>query len=766
MAFELIDNSIVFSTNQNKLEILSHLSDHSLFLNVHFFDYHDIHTQFSNNYYFYLKQKHHFSLDFSRKLKKYFDYLDVRKIYSSQKLEFLRTLKIELLDEHIITESNISKYTKKLVYSVNDMPVPRFFKPIEIKALDLYSNQDSSVSIIRAGSQMESCYSVYETIVDLLESGAFISSIKILNASKEDEYYLEKLFYDSSIPLSVQHSMLVQNHPKGIELLRVLKESGFEASLDILKQLVKNTKYDALTKPLLRVYNSYNTSDIEQHLDVFIQLVSETSVLQTHYTNCIESLSFDHFVYEEENHYLLMNYVDGSMPRIIQRKEYLNNEELSTIGYCSLEEENHHIRQSSIRQLNRMKHLTLFFPLYSKEENRMSDVALGRKVVIEDYQYIVRDRSYKKSLDQLEFAKAKYDYQNYHLKRPDYDVLFNTYHLEVSPYNHEFTGIHKQTLQQLLKQHNTITGAKIESYHLCQFQFLLKHLLKLEDYEASISQYLGTLSHKVLEAFVLDNAVDYHKIVEQSTDFPLNERFKESIFKSAIKTEMDHLITAVKNFHNQSMFKDITPEKQFRIPFRLHKDYLLTGTIDKVMSYTDSSGISYYALIDYKLSNKDFKIDEFINGRSMQLPVYLYAYKAEHAGNVVPLGFYYQTTTLGRFKRKDSIEKNYQLAGISKEDPILLKKFDPSESNIYSVSYKLNGELKQSKNRLKSSLEFEEINQITEQFINTMIKGLEKGEFAINPVLVKGIGKDSMSCEYCGFYSICYNKNKRLGGEE
>jgi len=120
---------------------------------------------------------------------------------------------------------------------------------------------------------------------------------------------------------------------------------------------------------------------------------------------------------------------------------------------------------------------------------------------------------------------------------------------------------------------------------------------------------------------------------------------------------------------------------------------------------------------------------------------------------------------LGRYKRSDTLKNNYQLAGISLEDSSILKKFDLDLSHIKAVRFNKDESLAKSTNRLKTKKEIDEILKETEHKIQTMIKGIESGEFAINPVLVKGIGKDSVSCEYCGFYSICYNKNKRLGGD-
>lgn len=766
MTYMLKDNSIVFASNLDKLEILHHSSDPSLFLNLTFFDYRNIQMLFRNNYLFYLKENYGYSIDFSRKIKRYFDYIDIAKTYSTEKLESLKTLKKELLDQHIIYPMNLSKVCNKTVYSVNKMPVPRFFQPDEIIDLEIFSKVDTPITLSTAMNQVESCLNVYEKIVDLLEAKIAISNIKIVNATKDDEYYLQKLCLDSNIPLVFHHPLKIQNHPKGIALLRIMKRSGYQEGVSYLNKLLQDHSFDSLTKVLVRIFNSYKQSDIENHMDMFLALIEEASIPMTPYTECVESISFDDIQYDRQHHYLLMNYNDQTMPRTSIRTEYLNKDELNAIGYISNEEEHQYFRQSCESVLNGMEHLYLFFSAYSDQEQRISDLQLSRELLTSEYNYQVHDSSYLKTFNQLEFAKASYNVHNFYLERPDYPLLYNTYHSSVFAYHHEFSGIHEDTLKDLLNKHNTITGAKVESYYLCQFQYLLRYLLKLDDFETSMAQYLGTLSHKVLEEFVGNQDLDYQGIVKNSTTFPIEEEYKETIYKTAITKEMDHLIAMVKEFHQQSEFKDITPETKFQIPFRLNPNYSLTGTIDKVMCYTNEQGITYYALIDYKLSSKDFKIEEFLNGRSMQLPVYLYAYKATQTNKVIPVGFYYQTTTLGRFKRADTINDHYQLAGISKEDSDLLQKFDPECKHIKAVGFKKDSSLKKSTNRLKTQTDFDDILIETEDKIDRMIQGIESGEFAINPVLVKGIGKDSVSCEYCTFYSICYNKNKRLGGEE
>ncbi|XMB72338.1 PD-(D/E)XK nuclease family protein [Mycoplasmatota bacterium WC30] len=760
------DNSIIFASDQDKLEILNHLSGNSLFLKLAFFDYKQSYCEIDKKYYFYLKENYQFSLDFSQKIKKYFDYIDINSEYTSTKLNELRGIKLDLINNSIIRPFNFAKYLNKTIYSLNGMPVSPLFNAKKIELITSHQDSKEKVNLYKSGNLVESIHSVYETAVRLLESGIDISKITILNSSAEDDYYLNKYFSDSNIPISINKPYQINQHPKIIGLLREIQNNGYIKSKIYLETMISDNSISDICKAVVNIYNKYLDFDFENHPDILFQLINKTTTKPKKYTNCINVDSIDSFIYDEDSYYLVMNYTDESLPKSVKEIGYLNSSELAELKYYSNEEENEYLKQHYQRILRQIKHLFLFYSSVSQEENRISDLNLAREIDVIEYMYLTKEYSYFNTLNQLDFAKEKYDYKTYYIQKPDYTILYNSFNNLVNLYTHDFTKITQSSLNYLLSKYNTITGAKIESYNLCEFQYLLKYLLKLEDMEPSTNQYLGTLSHKVLEEVTNDETVDVDRIIDEFKGFPEIEGYKEAIYKKAVKQEVIHLVTIVKEFHNKTKFNKIDSEIKFKIPFDEANEFYLTGIIDKVMSFVDENKIRYFALIDYKLSEKDFKMKDFLKGKQMQLPMYLYAYMNMNDGDLSPIGIYYQTTALGRYKSdSQAILDNYKLKGISVLDANILKSFDPDGVNLKSIRYKNDGSLQSSKTRLYPKSELNNIYINVKKSIKTMIEKLRNGEFSINPIRVEGAKADSVSCEYCKFASICYKKNTTSGGD-
>ncbi len=705
------------------------------------------------------------SYDLANRIKKYFDYISTSKTYVSKKLTNLKKIKEMLLGAEIIKEFNFIKYQDMPVASINKMPIPGLFNSENIVRISTSETSDNQVKLFIAKDLESSCYSVFEKTVDLLETGIDISKIVIMNSSLEDDFHLQKLFNDASIPIHFNKNNKLNTYPEVIELLKIYKQFGFDPAKKYLSNLIKDESDSILIKPMLSIFNAFKNQDFLDYPALLINLINNKSIKPVKYTNCVNVYNYKDIVYEEEAYYLFMNYSDKTLPKTTHFSGYLTSEELVEIDYLSESEYNVYLENQDINFLNKILNLTLFFSEKAETKNRIAKLDLTRKIIQIEYEYQIKKDTYLNSLNQLEYSKTKYDYENFFLKQVNYTNLYNRYNKSVKEYKHEYSGILKTDLNYLLAKRNSLTGAKVEAFNLCQFQFLLKYILKLESFETNISLYLGNLSHKVLEEYIKTPDLDYCKLIDDFPGFPEEEVYKEEIFKLAIKKEMKILLPIIKEFDDITMFNDIKTELKFNIPFKHNKAYNITGTIDKVMIYQNSKNVNYIALIDYKLSDKDFDMERFEKKLQLQLPVYLYAYKNINDSKIVPAGFYYQSTSLGRYYNEPNVfMKKYQLKGLSLADKDILDKLNPGYELLKGIAVKQDGNFnKNAEKRVMSSKGFDNIyNQVELSFLD-MINKLELGSFRINPLPAYGKRSDSISCEYCTFASICYNKNKNLG---
>ncbi len=765
---ELIGSKVVFSTNIDKLEILKSLTENSIFLNLKYYDVMKPFAEFHSSYPIYMKNNHHVPYDLANALKSVFDYIDLETEYKSNKLNDLKNIKEKLVSKGILEEFDYSKFKNAQVVSINNMPIPSLFQAKEIIKYTIDKQSNQSIHMFNSKIQQDSLFAVYEHVVSLIEDKIGINDIIILNTTDNDDYILEKIFNDANIPIQINKAIRINTYPQVIKLLDIIEEDGYEASKEYLLSLQKDANNRDITKALVRLYNSYLDIDLEQNTEFLIYRINQLTVSPVHSVNCVNVYGIDDFIYDESKHYFVLNYTDQSIPKRHPKTAYLSTEEFAEIGYLTDKQLQDFWLEYYTNQLASIKNLSLYFSRKSEEENRVCKLNLQREIIEHDYLYEVRDRSYLNALNQLEFAKTKYNYYKYNLFNENYKSLYQNFHNSVDLYNHDYTGIDQADLDDLLKRHNSLTGAKLDTYQLCKFQFLMTYLLRISPADKNIGLYLGNLSHKILEEIAKNKNIDYHRLIDQFEGFPSDEHYKEKLYKQAIKEEMDKLIPFVLEFHETTNFSVIKPETKFSFEFKANSQFRITGTIDKMMIYESEDGTNYVAFIDYKLSSKDFKLDAFNKNLQFQLPVYLYAYKNINQAVIKPVGIYYQTTTLGRYYNEDNVvSKNFQLYGVSLDDKSLMAKFSPELEHIRGISIKKDGQLSdRSSGRLLNETDFEQICHKVEQAFIKMAANIKNGDFEINPLPSYGSKHDSLSCEYCNYASICYNKNKKLEVEE
>ncbi|MBN2540074.1 MAG: PD-(D/E)XK nuclease family protein [Bacilli bacterium] len=753
---EIDKQAIFLCDHQAKSDLLKEWSDKSLFFDVVYLDPTHLFGSLSNRYLFWMKERYGYSMDHSKQMIPYWDYLDVNRTYQSQRLNELTKVKHDLIDSKIYQPLHSSVFGKRTVYTVDFMPSPGHLLE-KATTYELDHKSDNSVTIVEAKNDLEAAYAVYQTIVSLLEQDIDINDIVVLNATKQDLYHLDKWLTDSNIPYQSNHPRSLSEHPEVLSILRKLGTISFAEILDEIETLQED-----LRDSVLQILNSYMDQDLRNHPDIFASLLKESNLKEPHDTNCIQFLSMDDLRYDTKKQILVMNYRLDGFVDYLTNTSYLNETELEEIGYPSLDDINQYKEAKRQRFLDTVTHLTLFFSEYSDHEHIASDLLPNRPITRKTYEFRMTGDSYLNTLGGLEHAKAKYDYNTYYLKRNDFDLLEATYGKEYRIHDHAFTGIYPYDLQDLLKKHNTLTGAKIESYHLCQFQYLLKYLLKLGTSEPTANQVLGTLTHKVFEQTLKSEDFDLEDIVMNEFDFPETESYKEPLYRKALLQELRQVLPILVEFHKQTKYNQIETEIEFKIPYQ---DFFITGTIDKAMIFPTTKDKSYFVLVDYKMSDKEFKLEEFQAGRMLQLPLYLFAFMTLHP-NSKPTGIYYQTTSIGRYKKEPkAITNSFQMKGISIDSPAKILAFDEDLSHIRSVS--LNKDNSFSKNsKVYQEQELMQMKGMMESQISEMIENLRSGKFAINPLPTYGKKKDSISCEYCEFRSICYNKNHNLGGVE
>jgi hypothetical protein len=73
--------------------------------------------------------------------------------------------------------------------------------------------------------------------------------------------------------------------------------------------------------------------------------------------------------------------------------------------------------------LEKIKNLTLCYPEKIIEKTNVSRLSLNRELKLINYEYLVKNESYLNSLLYLDYAKKRFDFQNYSINT--LDLYFN-----------------------------------------------------------------------------------------------------------------------------------------------------------------------------------------------------------------------------------------------------------------------------------------------------------------------------------------------------
>ena len=242
----------------------------------------------------------------------------------------------------------------------------------------------------------------------------------------------------------------------------------------------------------------------------------------------------------------------------------------------------------------------------------------------------------------------------------------------------------------------------LETYANCPFQYFVSNILKTkikeEDEEDEISRKdKGNLAHNVLFRFYKDRRDDrspglslcsqenydeakkqLNCILEKMSDEKRNERgineqnliwsisidkLRAALFRW-IEAEQRYTLSVLPRFFEVSFGRtpgDSDSELSSSEPIKIN-DVKMEGKIDRI-----DIGEGCFNVVDYKTGGSDIGIQDILEGRSIQLPVYLKVAKelfAQHDNlkDLSPAAALYQKVRLRKFEQKPGIGKQ-QLNG-------------------------------------------------------------------------------------------------------
>ena len=332
------------------------------------------------------------------------------------------------------------------------------------------------------------------------------------------------------------------------------------------------------------------------------------------------------------------------------------------------------------------------------------------------------------------------------------------------------------SVESLYSDRITLSATKIESFNTCKFMHFCRYSLGLKtlnkvDFDALTK---GNIVHYCLEKFVsghfedigtLDNediALEISELCERYLaekrvdKESLGERFRYMLL--ILKRTASYVATALNNEFKQSKYKPVACELKIgfvegAVPSVTAKtekgrSVSIIGSVDRV----DTSADGGVRVVDYKSSNKNFKLVDLLNGLNMQMILYLYSI-VKNGRDILkanePTGVLYFNTgaDYSTKQRSEFVKMN----GIVVSDKKVIADMEmEANGKIIPVSLKKDGEVKQSSSSVDREV-FDIVFKYLDHTLAALGSKLEKGDISASAFYEN----NHYSCDWCDYRLFC-----------
>ena len=760
---------IIITTRIHKQELIASYKDlncpkiYSLeeFIKLFYFDY-DIKTIA------YIMKKYHVIYDIAQIYLKNLYFLKVKK-YQSAKLNFLCKLKEELLDSKYLYENKLFleflkdkqiilaslPKTKELDILIKDLQALT-----EVKIIPLLKPSNQKLNVYEFKTLDEEVIFVSSAICDLLKSNHDIQNIYLCNLNPAYHKAIEKYFFMYNIPVTLNNSQSIYSTYICNVFFRSFDTShDLNIALENSKRIVKTPSDQEVYNKIVQIVNNHIIIENEAFFPEILKTIMQKTYLEPDDIKfSVHEVSLEHN-FQPNDYVFILGFNQGSIPRVYQDIDYLNNKELEEAHLTPIilkqQLENKRIKNL----LNFLPNVSISYKLADEEQNYtvsnlISDLDVN---IIKDLKPTFK---HSNLYNQILLNSLKDEFNKYGKTSNTLYLLNNNYPSLYNTYSHNFTKINSNILKKYLNNELTLSYSTLDKYYRCPYSYYLANILKLNVYENTFFQEIGNIFHNILQHYNhdLEKFDTLWQNALQNSNYEFNA--KELFFLKKLKQELKFVLETITNQEKFTMLHDELHEQKLKTIFNIDGvNVSFVGIVDKI-KYQLTKNTTTAAIIDYKTGSAKIDLPLSFYGINMQLPIYLYLVKNNpKLQNLQIAGIYLQKILNNEISgSKNYIEEkknNLLLQGYSLDDPSVLSVFDTSykDSNIIkSLKLKNDGSF-YSYSKVLSSSQFDCLYELAQKKIKEGARLILNAQFSISP---KKIGKDNLGCKYCKFQDICY----------
>ena len=732
MKYDIKDGDLIITPNHIKEEILKEISKDKKIINCKFMTLNKLKDYLFETYDEYTIYKVMKKYNLKYKIaKEYLDNINFKDIIAMNNY---------LKENNLLIQKHLPSFKRIIIIGYKTLE-PYILDRLKMNVQYLNTKEEKYIHQVHEfNNQTDEIVYIAEKIIEKLKE-VTPNQIKLVIPNSEYIVEIQRIFKMFNIPLNIKDDSKIYSSKTVRDFIDILKKTkDMNTSLELI---TKNEIYNLIIDIINKLYKIKNVDDT--YIEILENKLKETSQKNQYKEGAIDVIPFED-IHSKNNFYFILGFNQNNIPKIFSDDDLLSDKEKKHLGMFTSIEKNKLEKEKVKDILTTYPNIYISYKLEDKfstyyPSSMIKDLNLevikGRKPKLK----------YSNDYNKVLLSILLDDYINYGEKDKRLYPLCSTYKdIEYKTYINEFKKI--SNLKQYLPKPFNLSYTSINNYFLCPFKFYIENVLKLSKITDDFPILIGSLVHYTLQNmyekdFDIDTCFNtYLKNVDIS---PRQEFFIKKI-KNILKEE----IKVIKIQDNNSKFKEKINEKKITID--KGNNITFTGIIDKISKLDD-----YIIITDYKTGSNMSNLEGIDEGLNLQLPSYIYLIKKGLNRDYKIAGFYLQKLLHSKQLDKDiDITENLKLNGYTINDEKIINKIDKTYENsktIKGMKKTKTGFYKYAK--LIEESEIEKIENIVEENIEKVIKGVEEGYFPIKPKKVK---RKNISCKYCKYQDLCYYK--------
>lgn len=763
-----VSNSIIITDSENKREILKSCSNKlnnikiytlSEFKKLYFFSY-------DKETIYYISKKYHVNCEIALTYLENLYFIQ-KEEYQNKKLNFLIELKQDLLNNNLIKKSKmfLSTLKKRTIYFYN-IPLTKEIESIikslktdndvQIKSRELHNYQHI---VYKFKDIEDEIIFIANRICSYVKEGHNLSNIYLINLNDDYKKLIKRFFPMFNIPFTLKEDISLYKTSISVDFLANYGQS-LDKTIDYLREKYQQPEEKEIIDMIIDIVNEYTFIDDKLEVKELIEYdLKHTNIPSIDNKNSVHEASIN-TLFKESDYVFLPSFNQTIFPTIYKDEDYLTDLDKQELNMSLTIDKNNLEKAMSIEILSNIKNLIISY----KESANNEEYSISN--LNEELKYEIKEEPdlfiFSDLYNKIKLATLLDEYNKYGTTSEMLYTLNNHYQeLPYKNYNHTFKGINKEAFKKYLNDTLKLSYTSLDKYYRCPFSYYVSYILKLNIYEETFSQIIGTLFHSVLENW--QSKEDFEILWHQGLA-KLEHEFtpKESFFLKKLKEELKFVLKTITEQENFTKLKDELHELKIYTDIPSKMKATFSGIIDKI-KYLETENNTILAIIDYKTGTPNLDLTTIEYGIGMQLPIYLYLIKnSNHFKNPKIAGFYLQKILNNEIAVDNTHsyeqlkKKNLLLQGYSNEDMEVLSLFDTSylDSNLIKGMKVTNNNSFYHYTKVLNDKEIDFITELATKKINEGAKKIIECDFSISP---KKMGKVNYGCDLCPFRDLCFH---------